>query len=130
MPSDKRDKNTTYNNYLEESPDVTDVTETQRKKWEIKNKEYSNSANVQSTIVTTTISPTLPLNINCTSDTTAPNDTEQSCTKKLMSDASVASGDSSEIITDNKSIEKILLRHSPAAHVVTNDDLEDIEDRQ
>jgi hypothetical protein len=35
--------------------------------------------------------------------------------------------DSSGIITDNKSIEAIVLKHSPAAHVLTNDDLEDID---
>jgi hypothetical protein len=50
--------------------------------------------------------------------------------ENLTSDASVTSVDSSEIIAANKNIEKRLtLRHSPAAVVVTNNDLEDIEDR-
>ena len=43
----------------------------------------------------------------------------------------VTSVDSSEVITDKKNIEntRLTLRHSPAAVVVTNNDLEDIEDR-
>lgn len=47
--------------------------------------------------------------------------------KKLTADSSVTSDDSSY----NKNIEKrrLTLRHSSAAHVVTNNDLEDAEDR-
>jgi hypothetical protein len=55
------------------------------------------------------------------SGTTTTNDKEQ---ENLTSDAS---DDSSVIITDNKSIEKIVLKHSTAAHMLTNDDLEDID---
>jgi hypothetical protein len=120
IQSDKREKQRTYNKYIEESSDVTDVTETEKKKDEIKN---TNSANVTCTIVTTT-SPTTQLDIDYSSDTTATNDKEQ---ENLTSDASDASDDSSVIITDNKSIEKIVLKHSTAAHVLTNDDLEDID---
>ena len=54
---------------------------------------------------------------------------KQDCTKNLTSDASVASDDSSEIITNNNNIEKIALRHSSAAYVLTNNDVEDIEDK-
>ncbi|MGA8081048.1 MAG: hypothetical protein WB988_04235, partial [Candidatus Nitrosopolaris sp.] len=51
--------------------------------------------------------------------------------KNSTFDASVTSVDSSEVITDKKNIEntRLTLRHSPAAVVVTNNDLEDIEDR-
>ena len=35
----------------------------------------------------------------------------------------------SDIITDNKERGRLTLRHSSAAHVITNNDLEDIEDR-
>jgi len=47
---------------------------------------------------------------------------------KLASDASDASGDSSVTITDDKNVEKISIKHSAAAHVLTNNDVEDIED--
>ncbi|MGB6531829.1 MAG: hypothetical protein WBF33_27285, partial [Candidatus Nitrosopolaris sp.] len=117
IQSDKREKQRAYNNYLEESSDVTDVTETEKKKDEIKN---TNSANVTCTIVTTT-SPTTQLDNDYSSGTTTTNDKEQ---ENLTSDAS---DDSSVIITDNKSIEKIVLKHSTAAHMLTNDDLEDID---
>jgi hypothetical protein len=96
------------------------IAGTQKKKDEIKN---SNSANV-TTIVVTTTSPTTPVDIDYSSSTTPTKDKEQ---ENLTSDASVASDNSSVIITDNKSIEKIELKHSPAAHVLTNDDLEDID---
>jgi hypothetical protein len=65
------------------------------------------------------------LDIDYSSGTTATNDKKQ---QNLTSDASVASDDSSVIITDNKSIEKIVLKHSSAAHVFTNNDLEDVEE--
>ncbi|MFY9871272.1 MAG: hypothetical protein WAK17_16275 [Candidatus Nitrosopolaris sp.] len=69
------------------------------------------------------------MNIDYTSGTTTnTNEKKQGCTNKLTSDASDASDDSSLIITDNKNIEKISLRHSPAAHVLTNNDIEDIDD--
>jgi DNA replicative helicase MCM subunit Mcm2 (Cdc46/Mcm family) len=120
IQSDKREQQRTDNNHIEESSDVTDVTETQKKKDEIKN---TNSANVTATVLTTT-SPTTPLDIDYSSGTAATNDREQ---ENLASDASDASDNSSVIITDNKIIEKIELKHSPAAHVLTNDDLEDID---
>ena len=53
IQSDKKDEQKTPDNYLEESPDATDVTATQKKKGEIKNTN-SNSANITGTIVTTT----------------------------------------------------------------------------
>ncbi|MFZ0515352.1 MAG: hypothetical protein WAM14_27390 [Candidatus Nitrosopolaris sp.] len=128
-PNNERKDNQSYNNYPEESSDVTDVTETQKKKDEIKNTKYSNCANATGIIGSIT-SSTTPLNIDYTSGTTAKiNDKEQGCTKNLTSDASVASDDSSEIISNNKNVEKISLRHSSAALVLTNNDLEDIEDR-
>ena len=112
--SDKKDKHRTYNNYLEESSDATDVTETQKKKGEIKNTN-SNSANVTGTIVTTT-SPITPLDIDYSSGITAKtNDKELG---KLASDASDASDDSSVTFADDKNVEKISLRHSPAAACV------------
>ena len=73
IQSEKREKQRTYNKYIEESSDVTDVTETEKKKDEIKN---TNSANVTCTIVTTT-SPTTHLDIDYSSGTTATNDKEQ-----------------------------------------------------
>ncbi len=113
-----RDDQTT-NNYLEESPDVTDLTEAQKKKGEIK----STNSNVTSTIITTTSStpPMDPSGI-----TAKKNDKELG---KLASDASVSSGDSSLIIIDNNNVEKIPLKHSSAAHVLSNNDIEDIDDR-
>lgn len=128
IQSDTKDKQKTPNNYLEESPDVTDVTASQKKKGEIKNTN-SNSANIAGTIVTT--SPTPPLDINYSLGNTAKANDKQDCTGGvgLTSDASVASCDSSVIITGNKNVEKISLRHSPAAYVLTNNDVEDIEDK-
>ena len=123
----KEDKDVTYNNHLEESSDVTDVTETQNKEDEIKNSTY-----VTGTVVSagsSLSSAGTSLNIDYTSGTTTnTNEKKQGCTNKLTSDASDASDDSSVIITDNKNIEKISLRHSPAAHVLTNNDVEDIDD--
>jgi replicative DNA helicase Mcm len=124
IQTDKREKQGTYNNHLEESLDVTDVTESQKKEDEIKN-----SVNVTGTIVGATSAVTSA--IDFTSGTTAKSilkdDKEQGCTNKLASDASDASDDSSGTITDNKNIEKISLRYPSAAHILTNNDVEDVE---
>ena len=49
----------------------------------------------------------------------------------IISDLAKATDDKSELITDNKNIEKrrLTLRRSSARHVITNNDLEDIQDR-
>jgi len=128
IQSDKSDRQRKYNNHLEESSDVTDVTATKNKK-DVKNTRRSDSsysANVTSTIVGATS------NIDFTSCTTAntilKDDKEQRRTVKLASDASDASDDSSRIITDNKNIEKILLKYPSSAYILTNDDTEHVED--
>jgi hypothetical protein len=128
IQSDKRDKQTTYNNHLEESSDVTDVTATKNKNDEIENTIYSNSANVTGTPISAT-STVASSTIDFTSGTTAnailKDDKEQGCTNKLASDASDASDDSSGIITNNKNIEKISLKYPSAAYILTNNDFED-----
>lgn len=124
----KGDKDVTSNNHLEESSDVTDVTETKNKEDEIKNSTYVTDTVVSAASSLSSVGTSL--NIGYTSGTTTnTNEKKQGCTNKLASDASDASDDSSGIITNNKNIEEISLRHSSAAHVLTNNDVEDIEDR-
>jgi DNA replicative helicase MCM subunit Mcm2 (Cdc46/Mcm family) len=127
IQSDTREKHRGYNNYLEESSDVTDVTATKNKNDEIENTIYSNGANVTGTPASATSTVTSS-NIDFTSDTRAnTNDKKPVWTNKLTSDASDASDDSSGTITNNKNIEKILLRYPSAAHIFTNDDVEDAD---
>jgi hypothetical protein len=49
--------------------------------------------------------------------------------KKLSNKYQMDNSIISDIITDNKERGRLTLRHSSAAHVITNNDLEDIEDR-
>jgi DNA replicative helicase MCM subunit Mcm2 (Cdc46/Mcm family) len=68
-PNNQSKDTKSSNNHPEESSDATDVTETQKRKGEIKSTN-SNSANITGTIVTTT-SPTTPLDIDYSSGITA-----------------------------------------------------------
>src|SRR5215469_9190615 len=98
----------TDNNHLEQLVDVCDVFPAQKQNSETKNTRYSgSSANAVSTVASDILSAA-----------TNANDI------KLPSDASHTSTESSGIIDYNNVIS---LKDSPAAVVLTNDDLEDVE---
>ena len=108
--TDKRDDERVYKNHPEKSTDPSDTMDAQKQKGRIKNKSTA-----------TVVSDTLGSGSAATANT---NDGEL---EKVASDASVVSSDYSRTITGNKRTEEIPLRHSPAALVLTNDDLEDVE---
>lgn len=115
-PNQKNTETKVGNNRSEESPDVTDVTDGQKKKDEIKNSCTDNKPTA-TTERTSTNTPTISLDVNANS---------QSST----SDASDASDDSSRIMSQGIDLKKsrLELKYSKAAQVLTNDTFEDIDD--
>jgi hypothetical protein len=102
-PNQKNAEYNTHNNLPEESPDVTDVTDEQKKKDEIKNGCTGNKP-----IATNT--PTISLDVNANSLISS------------TSDASDASDDGSRTISEDIDLKqsRFELRHSTAAQILNN----------
>lgn len=118
-PNQKNTETKVGNNRSEESPDVTDVTDGQKKKDEIKNSCTDNKPTA-TTERNSTNTPTISLDVNANS---------QSSTSDA-SDASDAPDDSSRIMSQGFDLKKsrLELKYSKAAQVLTNDTFEDIDD--
>jgi hypothetical protein len=115
-PNQKNAETKVGNNRSEESPDLTDVTDGQKKKDEIKNSSADNKSKA-TTERTSTNKPTISLDVNANS-------------QNSTSDASDASDDSSRIMSQGIDLKKsrLELKYSKAAQVLTNDTFEDIDD--